>query len=299
MKLEKFTKMLFMSTNASGRKIASWIQDSDNLPQKPSHFLKLMRFANSVEPANQEFVKELVKNRDLVAKILNLPSISASVGHIEEQDIENAVKELEKSFIQTSLEVDMARKYGQALSGLNLSDITEWRLSVKTAVIAKTIAVWMAYPDLEIAFGVGLLHKLPSLLMKLKDLEAAVRIEEAMQRGAKEREAEVIVHGFDHCEFGTKLFKYFALPEAMIDLMQNDFCPEQVKSKFKNLAQIVNFAEFVAASFNDKTQSPSSVWAKAQPYIRALKLNISVEEWANKISVLFVKSLEFEMTVLS
>jgi hypothetical protein len=124
-------------------------------------------------------------------------------------------------------------------------------------------------------------------------------IEEKIANGMPKRNAEVLALGFDHTELGAKLFKYYGMPADLIELVQYDFDSCKVKQKTKMLCDVINFSKFIAKSFSDKSQSPSSMWNGSQSYIRELGLQINPEDWGNKISLLFVKSLEFEMSVMS
>jgi HD-like signal output (HDOD) protein len=135
--------------------------------------------------------------------------------------------------------------------------------------------------------------------MNINDSNTMQYVEEKMANGMPKRNAEVLAFGFDHAELGSKLFRYYGMPSEIIDLIQMDLESEKVKSKNKKLADVINFAKYIAESFSDKTQSPSSIWSGSQKYIHDLGLNINPEDWGNKISLLFVKSLEFEMSVMS
>ncbi len=292
-------KSLFTFGVGAFGKMANLIKNTDYLPQKPAYLFKLLRMANSVEAKSKDIAKELTKNKDLVAKVLNVPSLTENFEKLDQQDYVNAIASLERNLIRNSLEIDFAQKYFKVLSARNSFSGLGERLtaSVKAAIIAKAVSKWVKYPDAELAFFGALLSDVPAVVLGINDPEASEKIFEKVEQGLSEKEAEIIVHGFDQHEFGAKLFRYFAIPTALVEMMHAGFNPEEVKAKYKKLTQIVNFSKFIAKCFSDRTQSPSSIWQESQSAIHDLGLEISSEEWGNKISLLFVKSLEFEMNV--
>lgn len=294
-------KSLFTFGVGAFGKMANLIKNTDYLPQKPGYLFKLLKMANSVEAKSKDIAKELTKDKELVAKVLDVPSLTENFDKLDEKDYVNAISNLERNLIRSSLEVDFAKKYFKTLVAKNSFPEFSERLtaSVKAAVIAKAVSKWVKYPDPELAFFGALLSDVPAVVLGINDPESREKVFEKVEQGMTEKEAELIVHGFDQHEFGAKLFRYFSIPSAVVEMMHAGFNPEEVKGKHKQLTQIVNFSKFIAKCFSDKTQSPSSIWQESQSAIHDLGLEISSEEWGNKISLLFVKSLEFEMNVSS
>ncbi len=291
-------KSLFSFGMGAFGRMASFIKNTTYLPQKPNYLFKLLKMAYTVDTQNKDMAQELVSDKDTVAKVLNLPSLKNSNESINKDDVVNALSKLERSFIQSVLEVEIAQKYNQALSSITDSRLKDrWKLSIKAAIIAKSIAKWKSYDEVELAYFATLLSELPALVLAINDIEAHEKIQEKVRQGMNEREAEIVILGFDHNEFGSKLFKYYAMPTALVELTQNDFRPDKLKAKHQDLARIVNFSKSLAKSFSDKKQSPSSIWSESQSALKEMGLNISPEEWGNKISLMFVKSIEFEMSV--
>ncbi len=299
LELNATKKTLFTLGVGAFGKMSELIQNTDYLPQKPAYLFKLLRMAYSVDIKNNDMALELTKDKDAVAQVLNIPSLRDNYSNIDQEDIANAISNLERSFIQSSLEVDFAKKYYDTLAIRLHSEAQKekLKLALKSAVIAKSIARWVDYQDKEVAFFAALLSDLPAEVLSINDPESQEKIDDKVHKGMSEKEAEIVVHGFDHAEFGAKLFKYYSMPSPIIDLVQNDFKADRVKPKNGQLAKIVNFSKFLAMCFSDKTQTPSSIWLESQKSIKSLGLNLSSEEWGNKISLMFVKAIEFEMSV--
>jgi HD-like signal output (HDOD) protein len=298
MELEKLKSLLFAGSKPSNHKISDWIKDTHNLPQRPRSFMKLLELVYNHTTDKKKLVKEIANDKELTGKLLKLPNMNKQENLLDSIDIASALENLERNFIEGTLETNICRKYNLVLNGLpNGSLLPSWQHSVKSGIIAKNVAIWVNYQHPEIAFFSALLKYMPQMIMYSRDPLALSKLQESISRGLNLREAELVAYGFDSREFGSKLHKYYSMPEELIELAEKNFDPEQVKQKNKKLANLLRFAEFISLSFADKTQSPSSIWAHAQPYLKGLELDISSEEWANKISILFVKSLEFEMSV--
>ncbi len=298
LELNSTKKALFTFGIGAFGKMSELIKDTNYLPQQPAYLFKLLRMAYSVNIKNNDMAQELTKDKEAAAHVLNIPSLKDNE-NIEQEDLANAISNLERSFIQSSLEVDFAKKYHSALVDrlTNENQKAKLNLSLKAAIIAKSIAKWVDYKDKEVAFFAALLADVPAQVLSINDPESQEKIDEKVSMGMSEKEAEIVVLGFDHTEFGSKLFKYYSMPSPVVDLIQNDFKTDRVKPKNEQLAKIVNFSKFLAKCFSDKTQTPSSIWLESQKSIESLGLNLSVEQWGNKISLMFVKAIEFEMSV--
>lgn len=298
----KTQKALFtLGVNAFG-KIAEIIKNTDYLPQKPLNHFKLLKLVLDKDPKTDfsNLVNEIKKDKELVKSLIGALSSQEKYNVISPENFINALSDLEKTFLQNLIQINVAKKYSQILKLSSSKMMQEdWKLCLKSSVIAVSIAKWVELSDLEMAFMGSLLSEVPSLVMNINDSNTMQYVEEKMANGMPKRNAEVLAFGFDHAELGSKLFRYYGMPSEIIDLIQMDLESEKVKSKNKKLADVINFAKYIAESFSDKTQSPSSIWSGSQKYIHDLGLNINPEDWGNKISLLFVKSLEFEMSVMS
>jgi len=298
----KTQKALFtLGVNAFG-KIAEIIKNTDYLPQKPLNHFKLLKLVLDKDPKTDfsNLVNEIKKDKELVKSLIGALSSQEKYNVISPENFINALSDLEKTFLQNLIQVNVAKKYSQILK-LSSSKMMqeEWRVNLKSAVIALSIAKWVELKDLEIVFMSALLSEIPSMVLCVNEAQSMQYVEEKVANGMPKRNAEVLALGFDHVELGEKLFKYYGMPSEIIDLVQADYESSKAKSKNKMLVDVINFAKYIAESFSDKTQSPSSIWSGSQKYIHDLGLNINPEDWGNKISLLFVKSLEFEMSVMS
>jgi HD-like signal output (HDOD) protein len=288
----KVKKTLFIGAKPID-KIAKIINDIDYLPSKPLQMFKILRMAYV---ADKNIAEELTKDKAILARVLNLSSIEDMAKHIDKDDFVRAVSSLDKSLIQNSLEIDCAKKYAKALQvDINVDLREPWFRAVRAAIIAKAIANWVGYEHLELAFMTSLLKSIPGLVLRIEENRLEEKIDRVVEQGIERKKAEVLVRGFTEFEFGSRLFQFYSCPSPVVDLMEKDFNPSKANNPM--LAHIVNFAELISTAFGDKEQSPSALWTRVQAELEILGLELTKENWADKISWLFVKSLEFEEAV--
>jgi len=298
----KTQKALFtLGVNAFG-KIGEIIKNTDYLPQKPLEHFKLLKLILEKDHISDfsSLINEKNRDKELLKNIISVLSSQEKQNLVSVDSLQKVLMNFEKTFLENLIEANIAQKYTLCLKLSSSPKMHEdWKISLKSAVIAISIAKWAGMQDLEMAFMGALLSEVPSMVLGINEPQIIHFIEEKIANGMPKRNAEVLALGFDHTELGAKLFKYYGMPADLIELVQYDFDSCKVKQKTKMLCDVINFSKFIAKSFSDKSQSPSSMWNGSQSYIRELGLQINPEDWGNKISLLFVKSLEFEMSVMS
>jgi HD-like signal output (HDOD) protein len=298
----KTQKALFtLGVNAFG-KIAEIIKETDYLPQKPLNHFKLLKLILEKDQITDftNLITEINRDKNLLKNIVSVLSSKEKQNLISAESLQTVLRDFEKNFLENLIEASIAQSYTQCLQLSSSPKMhADWKLSLKSAVIAVSIARWAGMQDLEMAFMGALLSELPTMVIGIQEPQIIHFIEEKIANGMPKRNAEILALGFDHTELGAKLFKYYGMPADLIELIQAGYESNKVKSKNKMLCDVINFSKFIAKSFSDKSQSPSTMWNGSQIYIRELGLKINPEDWGNKISLLFVKSLEFEMSVMS
>lgn len=266
------------------------IKKTDYLPKTPLNYLRLLKLGYNQSSSS----RELAIDPNIQPQLFNLTNLKTD--KLNANDLIKAASELDKSVIVNMLEMTIVDKYNKALQN-KIKDRSQWNTSLKSAIIAKTVASWIHYDKPEMAFFAALVKNLPKLVLSINDAEMITRLESKIANGLDKKSAEVAVLGFEFNEFACKLFKYYDMPSEIVDLVAVNCDVTQVKDRSKKLAQIVNFSDFIAKCFSNKAQSPSGIWNESQKAMEDLGLNVSLEEWGNKISLLFVKTLEFEMSI--
>ncbi len=277
MVLNIFKNIRFIQTQGSAPKLMEWTQGNYNLPSNSNHLLSLLRLVNSSNFDAATTAGEMRGDVELTQTIMQLAGIN-----LDQSSIEEAVLQVSRNLLRSSVEKDVARRYKRAFSGIK----------TKVAVIAKNIAQWCGQPQVELAYMAGIVAEIPEMIMEGRDPEAAEKVRERVRNGSSRREAELIEYGFDRDQFATKLFKNLGMPEMVIEAIKRD----EPSSKNKELYNIVQFAKAIAEDFSDKSKTPSSIWNRSQNYLQKLNISMTKEEWSNKISLLFVNALEFDLS---
>ena len=276
MALAILKRLKFLSKTGSLSKVERLAQNI-KLPNNPVQYLSALRLASQSTGMNSA-ASSLKENQGFADAV-------AGIAELGTEEIQDAMNGVEKTMLRSSIERDIAQKYRSSCSSAN----------PKLALISRTVAEWCGHHHAELAFMAGLVAEIShDAMYKKYPLLAAKTIARIHKEEASSyREAEMIEFGFDEAQLAAMTFKENKMPEAVIDAVASE--PEQANDK--ELVLIVQFARFIAKAFEDKQQSPSCIWETAQQHIRKLHLNINQEEWSNKISLLFVNSLEFESAV--
>ncbi len=293
--LEIFEKISGISFLTTEKKLNEWMENLEAFPKKPRLLIQSLKMLNSAKLSETELLDALSQNQKLIDKIV---ALAKDYGSLEANDLMESILNLGPEIVQCELEKDVASKFTSTIDSLNHESLkAKWRSNMKIAVIAKVIAKWLDYGEPELAFFAAMAKPLGKILIELKEPFAYEQILDSIAHGVKQNEAEISVLGFDSSRVNAKLFETWKMPAAMIELAKNDYKTEKVSDEFKELAQIINFADYIAKSFENKTETPSSIWNKAQDYCETLGIEMDLELWADEISILFVKTLEFEKSV--
>lgn len=165
-------------------------------------------------------------------------------------------------------------KFYNALSHkLPRTDFEEWKLCIKAAVISKEVCKWKQEENYKECFLSALVRGLPIMILKLEDPASFRDFELKMIEGKSIEEAALTCFGVSIEHYiGTfmKHFNYKKLAEAQ--------------------EMIVDCASFMARCLSDKEQKSSTLWICSQNELAKIGLEMSEDAWADKMSLLFVKT---------
>lgn len=294
---KKLTKIPFLSKTASAEnKLASWINDLGEFPQNPKAAVSLMRMLNHTHIPEEKLIAEISKNEELTNKITGM---AKELGALEANDLMEAILSVGSTIVRLEIEKDIAKQFAQTVSASKEESLKElFDHALNAAVVSRVLATWVEYPNSEHAFFANLLKDFDQVMIALKAPKAYEKIQGLVGMGTSLKEAQFLALGFDGSKILTQLFKTWSLPNSIIDLAKNNYEVKKVKEKYKELAVISKCADSIAKAFSDKDQSASKMWAKEKPELAKLGIKMTKEEWADEISVLFVKALEFRKSVL-
>lgn len=287
-------KPLFVGTN-SVDKISILISRLNYLPKKAARSFGLLKLLYS--GLNREKLStEIVNDGSFVSAILKIPSVDNAIKSFNQEDLEKSILNVDPRELESIVEVEILREYYTALNLTQREDLlASWSSIVKSAIVAKEIAKWLKSDKLEIAFLGTFFRFLPALVLTVEQPEIEQKINSIVEQGVDRGPIEVLVRGFTEPEFAARLLKFYSCHSVIVSLFENGF--EVNKTENPRLIYLINLANLVAKAFNDKNKSPSALWNEVQGLLQILDLNMNKEEWADKISCLFVKSLEFENAV--
>lgn len=160
---------------------------------------------------------------------------------------------------------------------LEKAEFDVWKLSMKAAVISKTINSWLGETKYEEAFIAALTRDIPIMILRLEDTDNYQAFEQKVMEGKSMNEAALTC-------FGISLEKYI---ELFSQHFKYNFVSEEQE-------KVLEFSFYLAESFTNKNQKASTLWIESQKEMKELGLEMQEDEWANAISVLFVKTLEVE-----
>ncbi len=156
-------------------------------------------------------------------------------------------------------------------------EFEQWKISMKAAVISKKVCTWTGHENLHEVFMTALNRDLALMILRNEDKTNYKNFEQRALEGRSVTEAAMITFGISLDQYVAQFAKYF---NYKIDNEKDN--------------KIIDFAYHLAEGFSDKDQKASDMWIKSQKAMHTIGLEMDEDEWANHISILFVKTLEVE-----
>ncbi len=285
-----------MVTKTEKISIESLIKETNEIPTQPIYILKLLKLTSDIRTFSSDLVSHLAQDQGLASKIIGLARLKSKSTHIRASHIQQSIQRLGYQLVQNEVEVDLAKKYSHAVIPVKNHRLnTYWRLSIKTALVAKELAKLTNYEDYEMAFFAGLAHNLGRVILALRDIKTFEEIETLLKEGALSgREAEIEKLGFELNELGASFLLRGHMPEAVVEIIRKQNYAAYKDYLDPKLQKILVFAKFVAAALMDDGESTSKMWLRAQEHLKEIDLTLSYDEWTETINMLFLKILAFE-----
>lgn len=130
-----------------------------------------------------------------------------------------------------------------------------WRHSLYTALLCRALAEAAQQRELDRFFTIGLLHDIGALVI-LQQLPAqAASIQERAAAGTPVLEAEQQVLGFDHCQVGAQLLRFWALPDAIVAAVEDHHAP-RLRPEYRLEKGIVALANQLAGLQPEGARTP-------------------------------------------
>jgi hypothetical protein len=167
--------------------------------------------------------------------------------------------------------------YKPLLTKLEAAEFDTWKISMKAAVISRTVNLWLGHSNYAESFIAALIRDLPIMILRMEDPENYKVFEQKVMEGKSIGQASLLCFGIGLDQYIEQFSKHF----------NYKFVDEEQE-------KIIDFSYYLAESFSNKEQKASTLWIQSQKEMEKLCLGMDEDKWANHISILFVKTLETE-----
>ena len=224
----------------------------EDLPTLPTVISKLSELINDLDCSATDII-ELLKSDSAIAsrilKVVNSSLYRSSSNHVlslQEAIVRLGFKEVNNIALGTAL----ITMFPVRQKGL-FSRREFWKHSLYTSLLAVELGKAVGYTkfrtdELHLA---GLLHGIGKLIFDLyfpelfqKSLTLAAHAEYPLCR------SEEMVMGIDHCELGQVVALNWHLPPVAVNVIRFYSKPEECPDEFRDVARIVNLADFVVST---------------------------------------------------
>ena len=202
--------------------LESLLTQSEELPSLPEIYIKVSDLLESEDSSSQDIGLAVQTDPSLTARILKLIN-SAYYGMPRQvTSVAQAVSLLGRAQLQQIL-------LGTVLAGVfndmqlrNFSMTTFWRHSIKTAIIARHLAMQnVNIIDHEAFFTAGLLHDIGRLVIAKAMPDELAAVDEQVRNGADVIKMESEVLGLTHVDVGSALMLKWDMPTIITQCVLN------------------------------------------------------------------------------
>ncbi len=226
----------------------SILSEAENLPVLPDIVNKILQQIDDPKSDAAVFQDIISKDPVLTAKVLKM-SNSAYYGFSREIDtISEAVIILGLETLKSIVIAASAFKsLNQPFDGYGLSKGELWRHSLATAMAARLIGKSLNYQDTEKFFISGLLHDIGKILLSkylrkyVDDIKILVKM-----RGISFDEGEKQILGFNHCDVGAEIARYWKLPDLLVEVAKYHHSIQEATSKNELFVKVIHIADIIA-----------------------------------------------------
>jgi len=194
------------------------IQDTfcrlDELPALPAVALKILEKIKDPETPMHQLAEILATDPPLSAKVLNVVNSSFFGLPRKITNLPHAVNLLgEESLKYIALSFSLVKMFDQHKNKIDYALF--WRSSLACAVVCRTIAKELDWPDFEDLYFLGLIHNIGIMaLYQSHPREYGLVLEKVKREDTDFHLAENEIFGCNHMQVGGFLIDHWGLPEA-------------------------------------------------------------------------------------
>lgn len=225
--------------------LESLFKESPNLPNIPKVVQDLIKQFNDPDSNADDISKKIQMDQVISAKIMRLANSARYGAGRKIASIDSAVVMLGIDTLKTLVVASGVTGAFQDIPGFDKKQF--WRDSFMNASISKLIAKHTDL-DAETAFTIGMMHNIGELLIHIVHPEAASKIDNLAQSGAKRVDLQDNQFGFDFTMAGAELAKRWNFPETIVTGIRQQSNPNDFEN-FSGYSSIVYLANYLNEAF--------------------------------------------------
>jgi putative nucleotidyltransferase with HDIG domain len=207
--------------------LESLLQQSDELPSLPEIYIKVSDLLEDEESTSKEIGQAVQTDPSLTARILKLIN-SAYYGMPRQvTSVAQAVSLLGRLQLKQILLGTLLAGVFNDMQIRNFSMMNFWRHSIKTAIIARHLAMQnVNIIDHEAFFTAGLLHDIGRLVMAKAAPDELAEIDRQVRNGGDVIKLEAELLGLTHVDVGGALMLKWDMPAVITQCVLKHHCIE-------------------------------------------------------------------------
>ena len=225
-------------------KLEEYLSQVTDIPTLPHIVIKLFNKIHDPEPDIEELADLIMSDQVLTTRMIRMVNsafwgLSREVNSVKEAIVFLGLREITNLIYSVSLANTFERDTPL------LKRVRFWEHSLGCALISKEIAKRSHFQDRELAYLAGLIHDIGEVIIAVqfgKDFEKVVEI--VLDDHATFYDAEDIVLGINHTDFGAWLVKDWRLPSILSDVVSFHHKPFEAP-EHKVLVAIVRLADLI------------------------------------------------------
>lgn len=253
------------------------LANSQHIPAIPKVVHELIATFEHADVDVDDIANRIALDQALSAKVLRMANTPAYGGNRRIASVHDAVMVLGFNAVRTLVLSCGFLQAFKAPASFNLRRF--WLETFRTAATCRWLAKF-ARTDPEVAFTVGLLHDIGTLLIHLTYPEQATTLDASAAMGSNRIAMENALLGCNYCDVGAALAQHWNFPDRIVQALKFQAAPETAQPA-STLAELIHIAQFILSRI-DAGETMADI-ADALPDIPTRSLNINLDKVLNSL----------------